>query len=141
MAERIILNNSESTLLITRCWRSCRSIPVRRCRTGVRIFHRIRCEGGELEEFSILGDVVVRIANELEPEALDRVRIMSLEYAMKVLSDETDAKEFVRCVKAIASPDAGQFEYRADRLLLLRRDQTTRRWRSPHTRWDFSACS
>lgn len=65
----------------------------------------------ELEEFSILGDVVVRIADELEPEALDRVRIMSLEYAMKVLSDETDAKEFVRCVKAIASPDAGQFEF------------------------------
>ena len=65
----------------------------------------------ELEEFSILGDVVVRIADELEPEALDRVRIMSLEYAMKVLSDETDAKEFVRCVKAIASPDAGQYEF------------------------------
>ena len=65
----------------------------------------------ELEEFSILGDVVVRIADELEPEALDRVRIMSLEYAMKVLSDEIDAKEFVRCVKAIASPDAGQYEF------------------------------
>jgi len=65
----------------------------------------------ELEEFSILGDVVVRIADELEPEALDRVRIMSLEYAMKVLSNETDAKEFVRCVKAIASPDAGQYEF------------------------------
>ena len=65
----------------------------------------------ELEEFSILGDVVVRIADELEPEALDRVRIMSLEYAMKVMSDETDAKEFVRCVKAIASPDAGQYEF------------------------------
>ncbi len=65
----------------------------------------------ELEEFSILGDVVVRIADELEPEALGRVRIMSLEYAMKILSDETDAKEFVRCVKAIASPDAGQYEY------------------------------
>jgi hypothetical protein len=65
----------------------------------------------ELEEFSILGDVVVRIADELEPEPMDRVRILSLEYAMKVLSDETDAKEFVRCVKAIASPDAGQFEY------------------------------
>ena len=65
----------------------------------------------ELEEFSILGDVVVRIADELEPEPVDRVRILSLEYAMKVLSDETDAKEFVRCVKAIASPDAGQYEY------------------------------
>ena len=65
----------------------------------------------ELEEYSILGDVVVRIADEIEPEALDRVRIMSLEYAMKVLSDETDAKEFVRCVKAIASPDAGQYEF------------------------------
>ncbi|MGB7070579.1 MAG: hypothetical protein WBD22_13880 [Pyrinomonadaceae bacterium] len=65
----------------------------------------------ELEEFAILGDVVVRIADELEPEALDRVRILSLEYAMKVLDDETEAKEFVRCVKAIASPDAGQYEY------------------------------
>jgi len=65
----------------------------------------------ELEEFSILGDVVLRIADELEPEAVDRVRILSLEYAVKVLCDETDAKEFVRCVKAIASPDAGQFEY------------------------------
>ena len=64
----------------------------------------------ELEEFSILGDVVVRIADELDPEPVDRVRILSLEYAMKVLFDETDAKEFVRCVKAIASPDAGQYE-------------------------------
>ena len=65
----------------------------------------------ELEEFAILGDVVVRIADELEPEPLDRVRIMSLEYAMRVLGDETDAREFVRCVKAIASPDASQFEF------------------------------
>src|SRR5437868_4693591 len=39
----------------------------------------------ELEEFAILGDVVVRIADELEPDASDRVRILSLEYAMKVL--------------------------------------------------------
>jgi hypothetical protein len=65
----------------------------------------------ELEEFAILGDVVVRIADELEPEPLDRVKIMSLEYAVKVLGDEDDAREFVRCVKAIASPDAGQFEF------------------------------
>lgn len=65
----------------------------------------------ELEEFAILGDVVVRIADELEPEPLDRVKIMSLEYAMQVLGDECDAREFVRCVKAIASPDAGQFEF------------------------------
>jgi hypothetical protein len=65
----------------------------------------------ELEEFAILGDVVVRIADELEPEPLDRVKIMSLEYAMRVLGDENDAREFVRCVKAIASPDAGQFEF------------------------------
>lgn len=65
----------------------------------------------ELEEFSILGEVVVRIADELEPEPIDRVRILSLEYAMKILSDETDAKEFVRCVKSIASPDAGQYEF------------------------------
>lgn len=65
----------------------------------------------ELEEFAILGDVVVRIADELEPDPLDRVKIMSLEYAMRVLGDKDDAREFVRCVKAIASPDAGQFEF------------------------------
>ena len=65
----------------------------------------------ELEEFAILGDVVVRIADELEPEPLDRVRIMSLEYAVKTLGNEDDGREFVRCVKAIVSPDAGQFEY------------------------------
>lgn len=65
----------------------------------------------ELEEFAILGDVVLRIADELESEPLQRVKIMSLEYAMKVLGNEDDAREFVRCVKAIASPDAGQFEY------------------------------
>ena len=65
----------------------------------------------ELEEFAILGDVVVRIADELEPEPLDRVKIMSLEYAMRVLGNEDDVREFVRCVKAIASPDAGQFEF------------------------------
>ncbi len=65
----------------------------------------------ELEEFAILGGVVVRIADELEPEPLERVRIMSLEYAVRVLGDECDAREFVRCVKAIVSQDAGQFEY------------------------------
>lgn len=65
----------------------------------------------ELEEFAILGDVVVRIADELEPDPIDRVRIMSLEYAVRVLGNEEDGREFVRCVKAIASPDAGQFEY------------------------------
>lgn len=65
----------------------------------------------ELEEFAILGDVVVRVADELEPEPLDRVKIMSLEYAMKTLGDEEDAREFVRCVKGIASPDAGTFEF------------------------------
>jgi len=65
----------------------------------------------ELEEFAILGNVVVRIADELEPEPMDRVRIMSLEYAVKTLGNEEDGREFVRCVKAIVSPDAGQFEY------------------------------
>lgn len=65
----------------------------------------------ELEEFAILGDVVVRIADELEPDPIDRVKIMSLEYAMRVLGNEDDAREFVRCVKSIASPDAGQFEF------------------------------
>ena len=64
----------------------------------------------ELEEFSVLGDVVVRIADGLEPAPFERVKILSLEYAVKTLSDETDGREFVRCVKAIASPDASSYE-------------------------------
>ena len=64
----------------------------------------------ELEEFSVLGDVVVRIADGREPAPLEKVKILSLEYAVKTLKYETDAKEFVRSVKAIASPDAGQYE-------------------------------
>lgn len=64
----------------------------------------------ELEEFSVLGDVVVRIADGLEPAPLERVKILSLEYAVKTLGDETDGREFVRSVKAIASPDASSFE-------------------------------
>lgn len=64
----------------------------------------------ELEEFSVLGDVVVRIADGIEPKPFDRVKILSLEYAVKTLSDETDGREFVRCVKAIASPDASSYE-------------------------------
>lgn len=64
----------------------------------------------ELEEFSVLGDVVVRIADGIEPSAFERVKILSLESAVKTLKDETDGKEFVRAVKAIASPDASQYE-------------------------------
>ena len=64
----------------------------------------------ELEEFSVLGDVVVRIADGREAAPLEKVKILSLEYAVKTLKNETDAKEFVRVVKAIASPDAGQYE-------------------------------
>lgn len=64
----------------------------------------------ELEEFSVLGDVVVRIADGIEPKPFERVKILSLEYAVKTLSDETDGREFVRCIKAIASPDATSFE-------------------------------
>ena len=64
----------------------------------------------ELEEFSVLGDVVVRIADGREAAPLEKVKILSLEYAVKTLKDEMDAKEFVRSVKAIASPDAGQYE-------------------------------
>jgi hypothetical protein len=64
----------------------------------------------ELEEFSVLGDVVVRIADGREPAPLEKVKILSLEYAVKTLKDETDAKEFVRSVKAIAAPEAGQYE-------------------------------
>jgi hypothetical protein len=64
----------------------------------------------ELEEFSVLGEVVVRIADGTEPAPLERVKILSLEYAVKTLSDETDGREFVRSVKAIAGPDASSFE-------------------------------
>lgn len=64
----------------------------------------------ELEEFAVLGAVVLRIADGIEPAPAERVKILSLEYAVKTLKDETDAKEFVRSVKAIASPDAGQYE-------------------------------
>lgn len=64
----------------------------------------------ELEEFSVLGDVVVRIADGIEAAPLERVKILSLEYAVKTLQDETDGREFVRCVKAICSPDASAYE-------------------------------
>lgn len=64
----------------------------------------------ELEEFSVLGDVVVRIADGRESAPLEKVKILSLEYAVKTLKFEEDAKEFVRSVKAIASADAGQYE-------------------------------
>ena len=65
----------------------------------------------ELEEFAVLGDVVVRIADGIEPAPLERVKILSLEYAVKVLNNETDAKEFVRAARAIAGADAAQFEF------------------------------
>lgn len=64
----------------------------------------------ELEEFSVLGNVVVRIADGAEPAPFERVKILSLEYAVKTLNDESDGREFVRCVKAICSPDASQYE-------------------------------
>ncbi|HRH41374.1 MAG TPA: hypothetical protein PKY82_06980 [Pyrinomonadaceae bacterium] len=64
----------------------------------------------ELEEFAVLGDTVVRIADGLEPAPLDKVKILSPQYAIKFFGDETDAKEFIRTVKAICSPDASSFE-------------------------------
>lgn len=64
----------------------------------------------ELEEFAVLGDVVLRIADGIEVDPIDSVRVLSLRYAVKVLKDETDAKEFVRAVRAIAAPDAGSYE-------------------------------
>ena len=64
----------------------------------------------ELEEFAVLGETVVRIADGIEPAPLDKVKILSPEYAIKTLSDETDAKEFIRAVKAICSPDASVYE-------------------------------
>lgn len=64
----------------------------------------------ELEEFAVMGETVLRIAEGLEPVPLDKVKILSPEYAIKTLSDDTDAKEFIRAIKAICSPDASTYE-------------------------------
>ncbi|MDQ2919774.1 MAG: hypothetical protein M3R10_07865, partial [Verrucomicrobiota bacterium] len=65
----------------------------------------------ELEENSVLGgNVVVRAALGDEQPALEKVKILSLSYATRVFGNAEDAKEFVRCVKSIADPQAAQFE-------------------------------
>lgn len=65
----------------------------------------------ELEENSLLGgNVVVRAVEGDEQPALERVKILSLSYATRVFGNVEDAKEFVRCVKAIADQQAAQFE-------------------------------
>lgn len=65
----------------------------------------------DLEENSLLGGkVVVRAALGDEKPALERVKILSLAYATRVFGNADDAKEFVRCVQAIADPQAAQFE-------------------------------
>jgi len=65
----------------------------------------------DLEENSLLGgNVVVRPAEGCEQPALERVKILSFAYATRVFGNTDDAKEFVRCVKAIADPQAAQFE-------------------------------
>lgn len=65
----------------------------------------------DLEENSVLGGkTVVRPAEGDEQPALERVKILSLVYATRVFGNSDDAKEFVRCVKAIAGPEAAQFE-------------------------------
>ena len=65
----------------------------------------------DLEENSVLGGkTVVRTALGDEQPALERVKILSLAYATGVFGNAEDAKEFVCCVKAIADPNAAQFE-------------------------------
>jgi hypothetical protein len=65
----------------------------------------------DLEENSVLGgNVVVRVAEGDETPAVERVKILSLAYATRVFGNAVDAKEFVRCVKSIADPQAAQFE-------------------------------
>lgn len=65
----------------------------------------------DLEENSVLGgNVVVRAVVGDEQPAVERVKILSLSYATRVFGNADDAKEFVRCVKAIADPQAAQFE-------------------------------
>ncbi len=65
----------------------------------------------ELEENSVLGgNVVIRAVEGDEQPALERVKILSLSYATRVFGNSDDAKEFVRCVRSIADPQAAQFE-------------------------------
>ncbi|HRH41594.1 MAG TPA: hypothetical protein PKY82_08125 [Pyrinomonadaceae bacterium] len=65
----------------------------------------------DLEETSLLGgNVVVRAVEGDEKPALERVKILSLTYATRVFGNVEDAKEFVRCVRSIADPQATQFE-------------------------------
>lgn len=65
----------------------------------------------DLEENSVLGgNVVVRPALGDETPALEKVKILSLTYATRFFGNPDDAKEFVRCAKAIADPQAAQFE-------------------------------
>ncbi len=65
----------------------------------------------ELEENSVLGgNVVIRAVEGDEQPQLERVKILSLSYATRVFGNSDDAKEFVRCVKEIADPQAAQFE-------------------------------
>lgn len=80
----------------------------------------------ELEEFAVVGDVVVRIADGTEPEPFERVKILSLEYAIKVLKDQTDAKEFVCCARAYREPRCDAVRIRTDRGILLWRDPPAR---------------
>lgn len=65
----------------------------------------------DLEENSVLGGkTVVRAFEGDEKPALERVKILSLAYATRFFGNPDDAKEFVRCVQAIADPQAAQFE-------------------------------
>jgi hypothetical protein len=65
----------------------------------------------ELEENSLLGgNLVVRAIEGDEQPALERVKILSLSYATHFFGNSEDAKEFIRCVRSIADPEASQFE-------------------------------
>ena len=65
----------------------------------------------ELEENSVLGgNIVVRPVQGDEQPAVERVKILSLAYATRFFGNAEDAKEFIRCVKSIADPQAAQFE-------------------------------
>lgn len=64
----------------------------------------------ELEENSVIENIVVRAAEGDEAPAIERVKILSLAYATRFFGNIEDAKEFVRCVRAIADADAAQFE-------------------------------
>lgn len=61
------------------------------------------------EELRLNGTKLTRVEPDFRPmtKETEEARIASLAYARKKIGDEADAREFLRCLKAIAGEDAG----------------------------------